>query len=799
MAQLALTGRVVDRNEAPVPGAHVTVQAQAAAGSWAATSDPRGGFSVILPGPGDYRIGVQAQGYFELRGYQIRLEGPREAVLVLDPLREVFQTIDVNETPSRVALDQTAREERLTGTEINDVPYPASHSLRNSMRLIPGVVQDSTGAMHFEGGTENQVYYTLNGFNIADPITGRFQTQLGVEGVRSVEYSGGRYSPEYGKGSAGVLAIRTDPGTDQFRYTGTNFVPAVDTQQGLHLGNWRPRVGVSGPIRRGRAWFADNLSGSYDQAVVTDLPKGQNTRSGWSLSNLLHTQVNLTPSQILFADFLVNRDDQGRVGLGALDPVSTTSTVRSSQYFFSVRDQLYFGHGLVLEAGYAHNRFFDRQVPQGTDLYVLAPAGRSGNYFVNSRRWSTRDQGIANVFLPGFHLAGAHQIKAGVDLDHVRYAADFSRTGYEQVGLAGYVLSKTVFQGSGALALPDVEASSYVVDTWRLRRNLQLELGLRQDWDQLVGQVALSPRLSVAWSPFGSTRTRITGGYAITHDPANLGLLSRPLDQVALTTRYNADGTPAGAPQLTTFAADRGHLRFPRYRNWTAGIDLQFAHRIDAGANWIRRRGQDGFTYASPDSNPSSLQFGSPAAGQYTLTNLRHDAYDAAQFTIRQTFSGQYEWMASYTRSRALSNAVMDISIDQPFQIENNLGPLPWDAPHRFLGWAYLPVPRTRDWALAVLADGRSGFPFSIVDQTGRVLGGVNSLRYSSNFDLNIHIERRFTLWGRRFAIRAGYNNVTNHRNPTAVNNTYGSPNYLQFYGYEGRHAVVRLRMFGKS
>jgi hypothetical protein len=52
---------------------------------------------------------------------------------------------------------------------------------------------------------ENQVLYTLNGFNISDPVSGRFTTRLPVESVRSVEYSSGRYSAEFGKGSAGAL------------------------------------------------------------------------------------------------------------------------------------------------------------------------------------------------------------------------------------------------------------------------------------------------------------------------------------------------------------------------------------------------------------------------------------------------------------------------------------------------------------------------------------------------------------------------------------------------------------------
>ena len=79
------------------------------------------------------------------------------------------------------------------------------------------------------------------------------------------------------------------------------------------------------------------------------------------------------------------------------------------------------------------------------------------------------------------------------------------------------------------------------------------------------------------------------------------------------------------------------------------------------------------------------------------------------------------------------------------------------------------------------------------------ISGAVNSQRYPFNFDLNLAIERMVTLRGYRFALRGGVNNLTDHKNPTAVNNVIGSPQYLQFLGDEGRHFVVRIRFFGRA
>ncbi|HTW63195.1 MAG TPA: TonB-dependent receptor [Bryobacteraceae bacterium] len=805
-ADVILRGRVVDENNAPVRGARVTARpanlaAIAGANSREAQTDPDGSFTVTFPAPGDYFVSVTRQGFYAVKDRPIRVESGAEITLAINTVREVFQSANVNEQTSPVDITQAQNEERLTGTELNDVPYANSHSLRNSLSLLPGVVQEPAGPLHFDGSSENQILYLLDGFNITDPISGQFQTLLAVEGIRSVDLSTGRYSPEYGKGSAGVLDVNADNGTDAFHYTATNFLPGLSIQQGLHLGNWYPRFGFSGPIVRGRAWFSDMFDSEYNETVVTGLPKGQNTRSGWAGSNLLHTQSNLTPSNILFADFLVNVDDESRIGLGPLNPVPTTSTVDTREYFGSVKDQEYFGHGMLMEFGYAHNYFSNMQMPQGQSPYILTPTGNSGNYFVNSRQTAARNQSLIHAYFPKFKFAGTHQIEAGAGMDWLHYNGNFRRTGYQVLGPSDVLISETLFPTPAQFNVGDREQSSFLLDTWRVTQRLQFNLGVREDWDQAIHAAALSPRLSASWSPFASGRTRISGGYAITHDAVTLGMLGLPLDQIGMTTEYGAGGVPVGPPALTAFSIPNSGLALPRATNWTLGVDHQLTEHVYLNAKYLRRRGTDGFVFVNtlaPDAPASLLPLPDGAmGGAYQLTNLRRDNYDSVQISARQTFSGQYEWMASYTRSQAISNALLDPNSPQPLQLLPNFVPIPWDAPNRFLGWTYLPLP-WKNWAISALADLRTGFPFSIRDPSGLVIGAVDSYRYPLNFDLNIAIERIVTFRGYRFALRGGVDNLTNQANPTAVNNVTGVPQYLQFLGDEGRHFVVRIRFFGR-
>lgn len=797
-------GRVVDENEAPVRGARVSVRpaGSGTAASGETQTDPDGGFTLALPAPGDYVVSVERQGYYALKDRAVHIEGAEELTLAINSVREVFQSENVNAETSPLDVGQAQNQEHLSGTEVNDMPYANSHSLRNSFALMPGVVEDATGALHVNGSQENQLNYLLNGFDITNPISGNFQTLLAVEGIRDVNLDSGRYSPEFGKGSAGVLAIATQNGTDAFHYTATDFIPGLSFQQGLHLANWYPRFGLSGPIVRGRAWFSDTFDSEYNQAIVTGLPSGQDTRSGWAGSNLLHTQVNLTPSNILFADFLVNLDNEGRIGLGPLNPVPTTSTVRTRQYMGSIKDQHYFGHGTLVEFGYAHTDFSATNTPQGGSLYMIAPLGNSGNYFVNSSQGAARDQGLVHAYLPKFQFAGAHQIEVGTDVDWLHYNGDFRRTGYEVFGTAGTLISETLFPSPATFQVTDTTQAAYVLDTWRLSQGVQLNLGARQDWDRAVGDAVWSPRLSAAWSPFRSGRTRIAGGYAITHDAVTLNMLGLPLDQTALTTQYNPDGTAAGPPTPTTFTVPHSGLVLPRADNWTFGADQQVLEHVYLTAKYLRRRGTDGFVFLNtlePNAPPSLLPLpNGTTGGLYQLTNLRRDDYDSVQISARETLSGQYEWMVSYTWSRALSNAVVDPNSAQPLQVLPGLVPLPWDAPHRFLGWTYLPLP-WKNWAVSALTDMRTGFPFSVREASGPAVGAVDSYRYPLNFDLNIAIERMVTFRGYRFAVRVGVDNLTNQSNPTAVNNVTGVPQFLQFLGDEGRHYVIRIRFFGHA
>ncbi len=802
---IPLAGRVVNENGEPLEGARIILRpAGNPEAEIQAYTNPAGEYRTTVPEPGEYRADVECKGYFALHDAPVTLAAePSQTDFTLNRIREVFESVDVSATPPPINMETTQTQETVTGREINNIPYSTSNDLRTALRTAPGVLPDNRGRLHINGGKEEQAFYTLNGFNITDPLSGRFETRLSVESVQTVDVVSGLVSAEYGKGSAGVLAINTKTGDDKFRATATNFVPGLETQGGFHIGNWTPRVNFSGPIKRGRAWFSNTLDTVYTNTIIKELPKGDNNSSSWLVSNHLTTQVNLTPANILHAGFLTNFRLAPRYGLGVLDPRETTVDERGRQWFFHAKDQIYLPRQILLEVGYAANRTFAREIPQGQDLYHITPDGRTGNYFVDATREASRDQVLGNVFLPTFNLLGEHRVKVGVDLDRLSYWQDAHRTGIVNYG-ADFIRSRTtVFKGSGLAQLVNYESGVYLQDSWKPRPRLLFEVGVRGDWDQILHYWNASPRLGVAWQPPGLSRTKISGGYGIIYDATNLRVFTRPMDQYSLTTYFGDNGQPIRGPALTVFTILNPHPARPRYHNWTVSVEQEFAHGVHGRVEYLRKRGYLGFTYLNNLADtliPQAWPGGNQATefdALYELTNDRRDKYDHVRLTVHQTIKRQYEWMFSYTLSRAYSNAVVDANIDDPLLVYDNTGPMPWDTPHRLMSWGYFPTP-WKNWSVAYLSEWHSGFPFSIVDENSRVIGGVNTRRYPDYFSLNLHVERRFEFKSQLWALRAGCNNVTNRLNPTVVNSNTASQNFMQFYGGADRSFNFRIRWLGK-
>jgi len=791
----SFTGKVLTETNAPVPSARVIVEC--GTGRAEALTDPAGGFRLNLPDGNNCVVSVTQNGFFPLRNRPVEPES--ELRLVMTPVTERVESIEVSDRAGPVDLDTISTDQRISNIDIQNVPYPTTNSLTNAMRIIPGVLPSpGGGGVHINGGGTEQSQTTLDGFNISNPLNNRFDTRLSVEAVSSVEVASGPMPAEYGKGSAGTIALNSRSGDDRFRASATNFIPGIENQKGLVIGDFTPRVNFSGPWIRGRAWWSNSVDLLYNQTVIPELQSGQDRTSSWRWSDLFHNQINLKPTNILYLNVLASYWFAPRAGLSALDPPETTADRRSRQWFVSAKDQLYLGHGALAEVGFASNRTFGREIPQGDEFLTYTPSGKRGNWFRRAEQRSGRDQFTAAGFLPAFHWKGSHVIKVGMEVDLLDYWQDIRRTGYINQRADGSPARETVFEGSGILSAANTEASLYVQDSWRVRPGFQLESGVRWDWDQLIRRVNVAPRVGFAWSPGRHENTKISGGVGSIFDATPMNLFVRPNDQFALTTYFSPDGAPLRGPALNLFLPAAAGLRSPGFFTYSLAWEQRYRAGWELKLNYLGKRGLRGLAYLNTLTDqlpPGYPNF--PVQAIYRLNNARQDRYDSFEVTVRQNFGRQYGRMASYIRSSARSNNAVDLSVDEPQIVPDNTGPLPWDIPNRALSWGYLPT-FWKNWALAYLVEYRTGLPFSIVGEDGSVLGAVNAHRLPVFFEANLHLEWKLPAFGYLWALRGGVNNLTARHNAVVVNNVVGGPNFLQFYGGYGRALNFRIRWLGK-
>lgn len=802
-----LSGVILSSTKTPIAGARIVAYQQNEIVE-SAFSGPNGDFSLKLPAHGKYRLEVERTGFFALKTDIDFQPGHPDFELDLEPVRDLVQSVAVTSSSDTVDMDSTSVNRSLGIPEILNIPYPRTNDFRSAIRILPGVIRDNRGGLHIQGGAEEQTLFTLNGFNLNDPLTGRLDTRFSIEAVQSAEITSGNLPAEFGKGSAGQLAIRTTSGDDRLRFSATNFFPGFENRKGWTFTDFTPRFGFSGPLKKGKAWYSNSSDVQYVKTIIRDAPDGADRTASLRWSNMSNLQVNLAPNHILFAGFLFSKWSAARTGLTALDPWETTIDRRSRQDFFHIKDQRYFSNAALIEIGYAANRSTGRELPQGDAMLAITPFGKRGNHFVNADRSASRDQFLVNAVLPTFRFLGLHHLKTGTDLNRVNYRQNVRRTGFEQFSDTGVRLYKTTYGGSGRLNRRNFESAVYMQDSWRPRSDLLVELGFRLDHDTILKQWSPSPRLGIAWSP-GDNNTKISAGVSRIYDASALRLFSRPLDQFWLTTYYLPNGAINRGPALSLFTINNRNLDRPAYDGANFGLERHFAHNFSVRADYLLRRGRRGFTYLNTLAFPDPPDFqlaipsGVPASLQgvdavYDLFNARRDRFHSYSITARHIFRGQYQWMASYTKSSALSNAVIDVNADDPVSAADNTGPLPWDSPHRIVTWGYLPL-KTPNWAISYLLDSRSGFPFSVRDDFGSIEGKVSSRRYPTYFELNVHIERKFQFRGHLWAFRFGANNLTNRINPDSVNNIAGSPNFLRYYGGNGRTTNFRIRWLGKA
>jgi hypothetical protein len=162
---------------------------------------------------------------------------------------------------------------------------------------------------------------------------------------------------------------------------------------------------------------------------------------------------------------------------------------------------------------------------------------------------------------------GRHYLRVGGSIVHHTSGGTGSEPGTAALGT--FTFLNTTIAPFGQLTLADVQnysqpinfgISSYILKQWllagfvqdsyRLRRDLTIDLGLRYDRQTLTdAKHDFAPRAGFGWHPGGSSRTSIRGGYGMYYTQIQSNLVASYL--------------VSGLDGLTTYTATPGQLGFP--------------------------------------------------------------------------------------------------------------------------------------------------------------------------------------------------------------------------------------------
>ena len=828
-----LTVTVTDETLVAVGSARVQLQPPPPALALRCGTDFAGHCEFTNLPSGTYELRVEKAGFYAAVQAAVQVGITANVDVTLTHQQEAREVVDVVESTPGIDPAQVSTKEELTGTEIVDIPYPATHDYRNSLTFIPGVTPDAFGQPHVAGAETYQTLVLLDGFNVTQPTNGQLAVRTSVDSFRSIDVTPAREPAEFGKGSGGVLGLNTRMGDDHSRMTSTDFLPGAQTIKGISIAQWTPIYTVSGPIRKGKMWFIDALDGEFDNNIIKQLPSGSDRDHSWRVDNLAKMQSNLTTRNFVTVSFLSNYFHDQYDGLSLLQPQPTTPTDAETAYIGSLKDQYYFRGGALLETGFGVSQYSVSLTPQGNAPYIQAPRGAGGNYYLNERTLARRVQGLANLYLPPQQWHGRHDIKFGTDVDRLNYNAQFLRQPISftppgpiqpcpldangaPVVPATTCARYSVFSAGNYSTIYDTEASAYAEDRWLITNRLLIEPGIRLDWDEIIRTPLVSPRLAGTYILDNESNTKLSAGVGITYDNTTLGLIHQPLEGQRADYFFDSNGCPQEAngtsvPCInlppgtqeptpiaipTTFALNRNALAAPRYLNWSLGLEKKLPYAVFLKLEFLEKRGTHGFAYNTLNG---------AVDGNFLLGNGRDDRYDAFTVSARHRFRQHYEIFGAYTRSRAHTNQVFDFSLDIPLLSPQLPGPYPWDTPNRFVGWGILPffnLPLIHKLDMVYSAEARTGLPFLATTDQGQISPGTTpeTYRLPTYYTVNLQFEKHFHLFGRYWAIRAGFNNVTNHGNTQLANgildSTHTSPTFIDA---NGRAFTGRLRYLGRQ
>jgi hypothetical protein len=747
------------------------------------TSNELGQFRFADVPPGACSIVAELQGFKSAtKAVAVR---PRETVditLSLD-VETLHEEVDVTGSIDTVeGRAIAARVERITASVMQTAPI-ASERFQDALPLIPGVVRGPDGLLNISGTRSNQSALLFNSADGTDPVTGEEAIELPIDAVSAVQVRGAAFAPEFGLSAGAVTTVETERAGDAWHITVNDLDPRPRRRAGEFRGleSWTPRFTFGGPIVEGKVNLLESMQYEYSQTRVFSLPPFQSDTELQSFESYSRVDWTITATHRFTGSALVSPRKTTYAGLNTFNPQDVTPDIKNHNVLGSASEQVVVGDSGVLDTRVSVKQFDSTIYPsQGRGPMVLAPDVNSGSYFNDQQRTGRRVEWLTTyAFTP---MGPKHLVKVGTGVTYESLDGVSTSRPVDIVREDGTLSQEITFSGNGLLDRHRTALRGYGQDSWTVSSRLSVQFGARYDYDSFTGDVNVAPRASFTALASGDGRTVIRGGGGAFYDPIPLNVASFVQMQDRATMSFEVDGvTPAG-PAVPMRSVVASALHTPRSINWNLELDREWLKHFFVRVGYQQR--DERF---EPVLNPIT-----PAGGDAVLL-LAADGqsrYREGQVTARYQFHGTDQIVASYTRSSAVGN-LNDFNsyfgnIENPVIRPDAVGPLPWDAPNRYLFWSNVSLPR--GVTVFPVLDVRTGFPLSVVDADRNFVGARDEAgRYPTFVSLDMQVSKRFRLLRHNATIGVKVFNITNHFNPRDYQDNLASADFGAFANGVGR------------
>jgi hypothetical protein len=726
----ALDGTVTDADGNPLGGAMVSAISPALSTPITTTTDPGGYFRLTNLPVGPVILTVNLEGYeaAEIPAIVIRLGRTTS----LGPVRlsvESFELPDMVVSGRAIPIDTysaSVGDDLLRG-EFEDLPVDRDY--RELAKLLPEVTTSFFGDdVSFSGATGLDNRYFVDGMDVTDPFRGVTAMAMPYNFVEAVEVRSGGYEAEYRSSLGGVLNVITPNGRDEVRgsvfgfYTNNRLAGeprqgAIEPAKGDYS-NYDGGVTLSGPIAKGKAWYALAYNPSYTSEEV-EVP-GTGLHDDVAQRHSFAGKANWRPNQDLSLQLAVVGDPETRDSVGETwyrAHAGAPETFENADPYLGEMKTGGFSGQLSADWFASDNLDLSFDLSYLSQQNYLMPAterGREQRMFIDSATATISDgfptelDAVSSRLSAGVNsrlYLGDHTVSAGVEYrDNGLDMREFEFGSITQFNAA--------FYQEFIISIPDEihnrVPSLFLQDSWRLGARWRLNAGLRWDGQYLIapdGSTAQTitdqyqPRVGVVFQPGVQGSQRITATFGrFYHDLALYGasLYHNPGSSFkGIGYDHDPRQDPTGGSEFTLpMVVDRTvDLKGQHYDEITLGYQRLLSTDFSVGIRGVYRTLQQGIEDAAVGYE---YVWGNPGRGMLSEYPEAKREYQGLTLTAGGSVSSSIEFRTSYVLSRTEGNYAglfqSDLSVpfptngafDYPETMVDADGLLPNDRTHVF-------------------------------------------------------------------------------------------------------------------